>query len=165
MGGLMEKDFYTNLNQKLVALIGDETDWLANLANATALLYWDLEKINWAGFYLMKTKNKIQELVLGPFQGKPACIRIPIGKGVCGTAISRKCTIVVDDVHQFPGHIVCDQNSASEIVVPIIVNNTVRGVLDIDSPYKARFNCVDQHGLEEFANQLQFSINWDDVPN
>jgi GAF domain-containing protein len=138
------------LNQQLVALISGETNWLANLANAAALLYNHLDRVNWAGFYLLRE----EELVLGPFQGKPACIRIPLGKGVCGKAAQDRKTVVVPDVHQFPGHITCDQASESEIVVPMIKEEKLLGVMDIDSPVKERFDQIDARYLEEFVGIL-----------
>lgn len=138
------------LNQQLVALISGETNWLANLSNAAALLYNHLDRVNWAGFYLLRE----EELVLGPFQGKPACIRIPLGKGVCGKAAQDRKTVVVPDVHQFPGHITCDQASESEIVVPMIKEEKLLGVMDIDSPVKERFDQIDARYLEEFVGIL-----------
>lgn len=152
-------EFYQELNRSLTALIAGEPDAIANLANASALVYERLAKINWAGFYLMKGG----ELVLGPFQGKPACIRIALGTGVCGTAAAQKQTILVPDVHQFPGHIVCDPASQSEIVVPIISGGRVRGVLDIDSPIINRFDQLDQSGLEQFVKILESEIAWPDI--
>jgi len=118
------------------SLTENEPDWVCNAANLSALLYWSLERINWAGFYVFDGK----ELVLGPFQGKPACTRIPLGKGVCGTAAQQRRTLVVPNVNEFPGHIACDTASQSEIVVPIIANDKLFGVLDIDSPHLARFD-------------------------
>lgn len=126
----------------------------ANLANTAAAIWQIMERINWAGFYLMNGGK----LVLGPFQGKPACIEIPVGKGVCGTAVKEEKTILVEDVHQFPGHIACDSASNSEIVVPIFKNGTVYGVLDIDSPYFARFTAEDQRGLEALVRVLEESL-------
>lgn len=154
-----KRAFYQQLNSNLAVLIEGEKDAIANLANAAALLFAEIEKINWSGFYLLKQG----ELVLGPFQGKPACIRIAIGKGVCGTAVARRKSIVVPDVHQFPGHITCDVNSQSEIVIPIIVANQVMGVLDIDSPILERFDHEDQQGLENFASILVKAINWQEI--
>ncbi len=122
----------------------------ANLANASALLYQSMTEINWAGFYLLEGDR----LVLGPFQGKPACIEIPLGRGVCGTAASRGETVRVADVHAFPGHIACDSASASEIVVPLYREGQLVGVLDIDSPVKDRFTAEDQAWLEDFARVL-----------
>src|SRR5699024_9434383 len=141
---------YEVVLQQLNALIEDEPDVIANLSNAAALLNQFLDDINWVGFYLWKEN----ELVLGPFQGLPACIRIPYAKGVCGTAVEEKKTIVVPNVNEFPGHIVCDANSKSEIVIPIISSGNVRGVLDIDSPIYNRFDEVDQHYLEKFVATL-----------
>lgn len=141
---------YQLVIKQLIALIEDETNAIANLANASALLNHFLEEINWVGFYI----NVDNELVLGPFQGLPACVRIPFGRGVCGTAAKNKSTERVPDVHQFPGHIACDAASQSEIVIPIIKNGAVYGVLDIDSPIKNRFDQIDQQYLEEFASVL-----------
>ena len=122
--------------KQAVSLTENEPDWVCNAANLSALLYWSLERINRAGFYVFDGK----ELVLGPFQGKPACTRIPLGKGVCGTAAQQRRTLVVANVNEFPGHIACDTASQSEIVVPIIANDKLFGVLDIDSPHLARFD-------------------------
>lgn len=141
---------YQILLEQLQALISHETDLIANLANASALLNQFLTDINWVGFYLSKNN----ELVLGPFQGLPACIRIPFGQGVCGTAAQKKETIVVPDVHQFPGHIACDPESKSEIVVPLLKNNQIIGVLDIDSPIYNRFSDNDKVYLEAFVKIL-----------
>ncbi len=147
----MTKTNYPLLIQQLSALTEGIPYETANLANASALLWQELENINWAGFYKMTDGA----LVLGPFQGKPACIRIPVGRGVCGTAVAEDRTQLVYDVHQFPGHIACDSASNSEIVVPIHVNGTIWGVLDIDSPYTGRFTEEDQAGLEEFVRVLE----------
>ena len=141
---------YKTLNAQLKALIGGVPHRVANLANAAALLYHTLDGLNWAGFYLLKE----DVLVLGPFQGRPACIEIPVGRGVCGTAVAEGKTQLVRDVHQFPGHIACDSASNSEIVVPICVEGRIVGVLDLDSPYVGRFTEEDQAGLEEFARIL-----------
>ena len=138
---------YTLLSKQLDALLTGETDQIANLSNASALLNTFLSDINWVGFYVMKDG----ELVLGPFQGLPACVRIPVGRGVCGTAAAKKETMVVEDVHAFPGHIACDAASNSEIVIPLIKNGEVMGVLDIDSPIKNRFSPEDKSGLEQFV--------------
>ncbi len=142
---------YDLVKKQLQALVHDETNRIANLSNASALLNQFLDRINWVGFYLTDTK---EELVLGPFQGLPACIRIPFGKGVCGTAAATKTTIRVEDVNQFPGHIACDAASQSEIVIPVIKDGELLGVLDIDSPEKNRFDEVDQEKLEEFIELL-----------
>lgn len=143
-------DQYTMLGKQLDALLEGETNAIANLSNASALLNQFLERINWVGFYLMEEG----ELVLGPFQGLPACVRIKVGKGVCGTAVSEKKTMLIEDVHAFPGHIACDAASRSEIVIPLIKDGTVIGVLDIDSPELSRFTEEDQAGLEQFAGIL-----------
>ncbi|RKQ30546.1 GAF domain-containing protein [Oceanobacillus halophilus] len=144
------KDYELTLKQ-LEALIEDEKDAIANLSNASALLNQFLQDINWIGFYLWKE----EELVLGPFQGLPACVRIGYGKGVCGTAIKERRTQRIADVHAFPGHIACDSASNSEIVIPIITNNEIYGVLDIDSPLKNRFDETDQEYLEKFVEVLK----------
>lgn len=138
---------YAQLSEDLAALLADERDWIANAANTAALLYERLDRVNWAGFYFRQG----DDLVLGPFQGRPACVRIAMGKGVCGTAAARRETIVVPDVHKFPDHIACDSASNAEIVVPIVRNDQLIGVLDIDSPVPARFNEADAQGLERIA--------------
>ena len=138
---------YQTLCAKLSALMEDVLHRIANLANASALLYAELEDLNWAGFYFLEGGK----LVLGPFQGKPACIEIEVGKGVCGTAVQEERTQLVPDVHLFPGHIACDSASNSEIVVPLRVKGSVVGVLDIDSPWPGRFTTEDQAGLEAAA--------------
>lgn len=142
---------YEALCAQLQALTDGVPYEIANFANAAALLWEFLPEINWAGFYLMTDGA----LVLGPFQGKPACIRIPVGKGVCGRAAQERRTLLVPDVHAFPGHIACDCASRSEIVVPLFKNGDVCGVLDIDSPYEGRFDEADQAGLEKFARILE----------
>lgn len=142
---------YSTLIKQLEALIQDEPDTTANLANASALLNQFLSDINWVGFYIWKET----ELVLGPFQGLPACIRIPEGKGVCGTAFSKRKTMLVPNVNEFPGHIACDAKSQSEIVIPLIINDQVYGVLDIDSPNLDRFDEIDQAQLEKFVQVLE----------
>lgn len=155
---MFSQDSYTGTKQQnyelvikqLCALLDGEQDVIANLSNASALLNQFLDNINWVGFYLYKE----DQLVLGPFQGLPACVRIPIGKGVCGTAAKQEQTIVVPDVHQFPGHIACDAASQSEIVVPIVKDGELVGVLDIDSPIKDRFDNDDKTGLEQFVKAL-----------
>ena len=135
---------YSDLLQQAAALIEGERDMTANAANLSSLLFHSLPDLNWAGFYWMKGG----ELVLGPFQGKPACVRIAVGKGVCGTAARDRRTIVVKDVHEFPGHIACDSASNSEVVVPIVAGGKVVGVLDLDSPLVNRFDESDARGLE-----------------
>ena len=142
---------YDQLILQLSALTEGVPHEVANLANASALLWQELSDINWAGFYKMEDGI----LVLGPFQGKPACIEIPVGRGVCGTAVAQDKTQLVYDVHQFPGHIACDCASNSEIVVPIHVRGEIWGVLDIDSPTVGRFTEEDRTGLEQFAKVLE----------
>ena len=138
---------YRDLAQQLTALIGDERDAIANAANTAALMFDLLPDLNWAGFYLLKNG----ELVLGPFQGKPACIRIALGKGVCGTAAATRQSQVVADVHAFPGHIACDAASRSELVVPLLRGEELLGVLDLDSPAPGRFDDADRAGIEAVA--------------
>lgn len=145
---------YKTLNSQLKSLICGVPHFYANLANASALLFGALENINWAGFYLAEGGK----LVLGPFQGKPACIEIPFGKGVCGSAVESKNTIVVPDVHNFAGHIACDSASNSEIVIPVFNGCEVVAVLDIDSPALNRFGEDDKSGLEEFVSILQSEL-------
>jgi len=140
-------DIYRDLAKELAALLAGETDRIANAANMAALLYYGLPDLNWAGFYFRRG----QELVLGPFQGKPACVRIALGKGVCGIAASRAVTVLVPDVHDFPGHIACDPVSRSELVVPLIEAGKVAGVLDLDSPLVGRFDEADQTGCEQLV--------------
>ena len=141
---------YQRLAQQADALMAEESHLIANLANLSALLFMELEDINWVGFYLYEN----DELVLGPFQGQPACIRIPVGRGVFGTAASTLQTQLVTDVHDFPGHIACDAASNSEVVVPIVVNDKLIGVLDIDSPSIGRFDQDDLVGAELLVSQL-----------
>lgn len=152
-------ELYELLKQQLEALTESETNFLPNLSNAAALISGALSQINWAGFYMMHDGA----LLLGPFQGKTACIRIPLGRGVCGTAAAEDRTVRVSDVHEFPGHIACDNASNSEIVVPIRYDGRVIGVLDIDSPILDRFDEVDQVGLEELAAILEVSCDWRNV--
>ncbi|MED3725624.1 GAF domain-containing protein [Priestia filamentosa] len=149
--GQKEKDFELVIKQ-LQALTADEPNTIANLANASSLLNQFLEEINWVGFYL--TDEAKNQLVLGPFQGLPACVRIPFGRGVCGTAAAEQKTLRVKDVHEFPGHIACDSASQSEIVVPIIKDGKTIGVLDIDSPIKNRFDEQDEKYLNQFVDVL-----------
>ncbi|MFC3418393.1 GAF domain-containing protein [Salinicoccus hispanicus] len=144
---------YAQLNQMLKGLLEDETDRIANLSNASSLLNVFLQDINWVGFYLYD--EPADELVLGPFQGLPACVRIQNGKGVCGIAFRGNDVFIVDDVTQFPGHIACDANSRSEIVVPIYKDGTPIGVLDIDSPSFDRFTDEDRQGLIDFIEVLK----------
>ncbi|MED0937390.1 GAF domain-containing protein [Bacillus mobilis] len=147
--GSREEQYETVIKQ-LDALLTGEANVVANLSNASALLNQFLDRVNWVGFYVTEGN----QLVLGPFQGMPACVRIPFGRGVCGVAAETKTTQLVADVHQFPGHIACDSASNSEIVVPIVKEETVIGVLDIDSPEKNRFDEVDQRYLEKFVEML-----------
>jgi L-methionine (R)-S-oxide reductase len=147
--GKKEKN-YELVQKQLFALIEDETNWIANLSNAAALLNQFLDEINWVGFYLYEEG----QLILGPFQGLPACVRIPMGKGVCGTSAATEKTLRIEDVHQFPGHIACDAASRSEIVIPLMKDGKLFGVLDIDSPVTDRFDEIDQQGLEKFAEIL-----------
>lgn len=149
---------YRLLYMQLAALMEDESHPLPNLANAAALLWQAMEQINWVGFYL---NTGHEELLLGPFQGKTACIRIPFSRGVCGAAAREKCTLLVYDVHQFPGHIACDSASNSEIVVPLMEKGRLLGVLDIDSPVVGRFDEEDKDGLEAIAALLSQHCDWD----
>jgi len=139
-----KRDFYASLAQQLTGLLEGERDMIANAANMSALIFQFLPDLNWAGFYFMRGG----ELVLGPFQGKTACVRIAVGRGVCGTAVERRESIVVPDVHAFPGHIACDSASRSELVVPLIRDGQVLGVLDLDSPSPNRFDDEDREGCE-----------------
>ena len=142
-----KRDFYASLAQQLTGLLEGERDMIANAANMSALIYQILPDLNWAGFYFMRRS----ELVLGPFQGKTACVRIAVGRGVCGAAVERKASIVVPDVHAFPGHIACDSASRSELVVPLIRDGQVVGVLDLDSPRPNRFDEEDREGCERLV--------------
>jgi GAF domain-containing protein len=148
-------EFYRQLVQQLQGLFDGERDMIANAANMSALLYQTMPDLNWAGVYLLKG----DQLVLGPFQGKPACVRIPIGRGVCGSAIERKSSILVEDVHAFPGHIACDAASRSELVVPIFRNGETIGVIDLDSPRVSRFDIDDQAGIERLAEIFATSFD------
>lgn len=142
---------YALLCEQLNALTAGVEDTIANLSNASALLFQTLPELNWAGFYRVKG----DALWLGPFQGRPACVKIPFGKGVCGTAWARQTSLRVDDVHAFPGHIACDGASRSELVIPLFCGGRVWGVLDLDSPRPARFTSADQAGLEAFCRALE----------
>lgn len=144
-------EFYRSLNEQVAAIISSETDLIANMANVSAILFDALDFVNWAGFYRLVD----DELVLGPFQGKVACIRIPIGRGVCGTAVSEGKTQLIDDVHQFSGHIACDAASNSEIVIPVRQNGQIIAVLDIDSVNFSRFDDHDKVGLEQTVLLLE----------
>ncbi|HKR60820.1 MAG TPA: GAF domain-containing protein, partial [Pyrinomonadaceae bacterium] len=142
-----KSEVYANLKVQLRALLEDERDAIANMANLASLLFHSLPDLNWAGFYLLKGN----ELVLGPFQGKPACVRIALGNGVCGTAAQRRETVLVDNVNDFPGHIACDSASNSEVVVPIVKDGRLIGVLDLDSPTLSRFDDDDAKALNELV--------------
>ena len=151
-----KQELYELLALQLGGLLEGERELIPNLANMSALIYGALKDLNWAGFYLMKNG----ELLLGPFQGKPACIHIPVGRGVCGTAAQTVETQLVYDVHQFPGHIACDAASNSEIVIPLVKDGKVLGVLDIDSPLRGRFDLQDQSGLEGLCALLVNACDW-----
>lgn len=148
---------YRNIKESLEDIFCGEDNFISNSANFASLLYHSLQDINWVGFYLESKGN----LILGPFQGKIACMKIPYGKGVCGTSASNRKTLIVDDVHSFPGHIACDAASASEIVVPLIKDGHLYGVLDIDSPIRNRFNVTDKEELEIMVNTLLNFSNMD----
>ena len=147
---------HAELARQAAGLFEDERDAIANAANLSALLFWSLPDLNWAGFYLLRGG----ELVLGPFQGKPACIRIAMGRGVCGTAAASLRSIVVEDVEAFPGHIPCDAASRSELVVPLVSDGRLVGVIDLDSPSLARFDAVDQAGIERLAALWLAASDW-----
>ena len=149
-------ELYADLASGLGGLLAGERDWLANLANTAALLFHAMPDLNWAGFYLLRG----EELVLGPFQGKPACVRIGPGRGVCGAAVARERSVVVEDVHAFPGHIACDADSRSELVVPLFVAGRVVGVLDLDSPLSGRFDDQDRAGCEQLVARLLTGSDW-----
>jgi L-methionine (R)-S-oxide reductase len=154
--GAARAEQYSTLLRALDGLLAGERDLIANLANVAALIYGGLPDLNWAGFYLLKGG----ELVVGPFQGKPACVRIALGQGVCGAAARGQRTLIVPDVHAFPGHIACDVASRSEIVVPLVRDGALQGVLDLDSPLLGRFNHEDAHGLEALAHRLIAASDW-----
>jgi GAF domain-containing protein len=149
-----KKELYKRLAAELKALTEGVPHVISNLANASALIWQNLDDLNWAGFYTLEDNI----LVLGPFQGKPACIEIPVGRGVCGTAIAQDKTILVPDVHEFPGHIACDEASRSEIVVPLHKDGRLFGVLDIDAPIPNRFDSDDQTGLEALVKILETTL-------
>ncbi|GAB2660875.1 GAF domain-containing protein [Vibrio panuliri] len=151
----MKQEFYQTLTKQAQALIESEPNLIANLSNISALLNMSLEEINWVGFYLMDG----DQLVLGPFQGKPACVRIPVGRGVCGTAVEHNQVQRVHDVHQFEGHIACDAASNSEIVIPFSIDGKVAGVLDIDSPNVGRFDAEDEKGLTILMAEVEKMLN------
>jgi len=149
-----KSELYDELAEQARGLLHGERDRIANAANFAALVYHALPDLNWAGFYFYDGA----ELVVGPFQGKPACVRIAIGKGVCGTAAERRETVLVEDVHAFPGHIACDSASNSEIVVPLLRGGELLGVLDLDSPHHARFQAHDARGIESLAKIFVESV-------
>ncbi|MEF1282421.1 GAF domain-containing protein [Vibrio sp. M250220] len=151
----MKIEHYQRLTKQVIALIESETDLIANLSNISALLNMELEELNWVGFYLMKD----DQLVLGPFQGKPACVRIPVGRGVCGTAVATNTVQRIHDVHEFEGHIACDAASNSEIVIPFSIDGEMFGVLDIDSPKVGRFNEIDEQGLTFLMQEVEKLLN------
>lgn len=151
-----KQEGYQELAKLLLGLIADESDWLANTANFSALIFQHVYNLNWAGFYFLKE----EELVLGPFQGKVACLRIPLGRGVCGRAAAKRETILVPDVHVFPGYITCDADTNSEIVIPLILNDHLIGVLDVDSPAFSRFDEEDKEGLESLVTILLDKTNF-----
>ncbi|MBD1581395.1 GAF domain-containing protein [Pseudoalteromonas sp. S16_S37] len=153
---MQKQEFYQSLTKQAQALISTESNVVANMANLSALLFTSLEDINWAGFYFVDSP---EELVLGPFQGNPACIRIPMGKGVCGTAAKSQQTQLVEDVHAFDGHIACDAASNSEIVIPIFKDGKVYAVLDIDSPSLSRFDEDDKNGLEALVKSFELTLS------
>lgn len=157
--GLSGEAFYHELEQQLAGLVAGERNWLANAANCAALLYDQLPDLNWAGFYFVEPASG--DLVVGPFQGKPACARIAPGKGVCGTALAEARAILVPDVHAFPGHIACDAASRSELVIPLRAGSGIIGVLDLDSPSPARFSESDLTGLERLMGLL---VESSDIP-
>jgi GAF domain-containing protein len=148
--GVTKSILYSELSAQVSGLLVNERDWLANTANISAFLYQGIPGLNWVGFYFLRSS----ELVLGPFQGKVACVRISLGRGVCGTAALRRETIVVPDVSQFPGHIACDHNSKSEIVIPLVKEGILIGVLDLDSPLISNFDQVDAEGLGQIMKLL-----------
>ncbi|WP_104399808.1 GAF domain-containing protein [Vibrio penaeicida] len=151
---MIEKQYQT-LTKQAQAIIEGEPDLIANLSNLSALLNMELNKLNWVGFYLMKDN----ELVLGPFQGKPACVRIPVGRGVCGTAVATDTVQRIENVQDFEGHIACDAESNSEIVIPFRINGEIAGVLDIDSPEIGRFNQNDENGLTFLMKEVEKLLN------
>jgi L-methionine (R)-S-oxide reductase len=159
--GVTKADGYKQIYVQLSELVTNESDFLANSANAVSFLFHSLPDVNWVGFYFARER----ELVLGPFQGKPACTRIKFGEGVCGTAAASKETVVVSDVSQFPGHITCDVASRSEIVVPLLNWGRLLGVLDIDSPVPGRFDDEDREGLESLVALFVSSLSTDDLPD
>ncbi|MCG2841533.1 GAF domain-containing protein [Sandaracinobacter sp. RS1-74] len=151
-------DFYRELGQQMGGLLAGERNWMANFANCAALLFEQMPDLNWAGFYLLEEGSG--DLVVGPFQGKPACARIARGRGVCGTALAEERAVLVPDVHEFPGHIACDAASRSELVIPLRREGRVFGVLDLDSPLVGRFSDGDLAGLERLMVRLVSASDW-----
>ncbi|MGV6872847.1 GAF domain-containing protein [Pseudochelatococcus sp. B33] len=149
--------FYAGLDAQLRALLAGERDVIANAANTSALIFQLVPRLNWAGFYFLRSPD---ELVVGPFQGKPACVRIPVGRGVCGAAVKERRSIVVADVHAFPGHIACDASSQSELVVPLLAGERILGVLDLDSPVTGRFGEQERIGFERIAASFVAASDW-----
>jgi GAF domain-containing protein len=159
IAGTAKPEFYRELGSQLHALLSGECDPVANAANTSALIFQMLPDLNWAGFYFLHSED---ELLLGPFQGKPACVRIAVGRGVCGAAVEKAQSIVVEDVHAFPGHIACDAASRSELVVPLFRDGEVFGVIDLDSPLSGRFDRADQDGIEALATIYVAASSWGD---
>jgi len=155
-----KREQYERLGQNLRGLLDGERDAIANAANAAALIYHSVPDLNWVGFYFLRG----DELVLGPFMGQPACVRIPLGKGVCGSSAARRESIVVGNVHQFDGHIACDASSNAELVVPLLWDGRVVGVLDLDSPHLERFDDEDRHGVEALARDWLSACDLDTIP-
>ncbi len=155
--GAGKAEAYRELSLALTGLLDGEPDAIANAANTAALLFTTLPELNWAGFYFLRD---VRELVLGPFQGKPACVRIAVGRGVCGTAAELRRSVLVEDVHAFPGHIACDAASRSELVVPLLAGERLLGVLDLDSPIAGRFDRDDQSGVERLAAIYVAASSW-----
>jgi GAF domain-containing protein len=154
-------EVYAELLRQAKGLFEGERDVIANAANLSALIAFHLPELNWSGVYFLKG----DELVLGPFQGKPACVRIQVGKGVCGTAVARRESVLVEDVHAFPGHIACDSASNSELVVPLLEGGRVLGVIDLDSPRRARFDADDRRGVEALAQAYVEATDWPPMPS
>ncbi|HTO29777.1 MAG TPA: GAF domain-containing protein [Pararhizobium sp.] len=159
ISGTDKPAFYRELGTQLQALLSGEGDPIANAANTSALIFQMLPDLNWAGFYFLHSED---ELLLGPFQGKPACVRIAVGRGVCGAAVAKGESVLVEDVHAFPGHIACDAASRSELVVPLLRDGRVFGVIDLDSPLPGRFDKDDRDGIEALAATYVASASWDD---
>ncbi len=150
-----KEDMYADLRSQLQGLLHGESDWIANTANFSSLIFYTMPGLNWAGFYFLKTED---ELVLGPFQGKPACIRIKRGRGVCGATVEKREPILVPDVHAFPGHIACDANSRAELVVPVFLGGRLVGVFDLDSPQPGRFDQTDARGIQSLVHLLEQTL-------